>query len=127
MRIAELILFCSRYDFKLFTASAVTSNIHASSKWKCSRRWAGKKGLWDENKVDRGASQPPMRCKLSQKEKLVIIPDMGGKEKQERGLLAENTSAATKRSCFALASRPSHSGIVADFPPPYCMPPGRRD
>jgi len=34
MRIAELILFCSRYALRLLTASAVTSNIHASSKVK---------------------------------------------------------------------------------------------
>ena len=34
MRMAELILFCSRYAFRLLTASAVTSNIHASSKEK---------------------------------------------------------------------------------------------
>lgn len=32
MRTAELILFCSRYVFKLFTAGAVTSNISASSR-----------------------------------------------------------------------------------------------
>ncbi len=38
MRTAELILFCSRYDFRLFTAKSVTSNIQASSKVKCSFR-----------------------------------------------------------------------------------------
>jgi hypothetical protein len=28
MRTAELILFCSRYVFRLFTAKSVTSNIY---------------------------------------------------------------------------------------------------
>lgn len=42
MRIAELILFCSRYDLRLLTARAVTSNIHASSKVKKSPSLAGR-------------------------------------------------------------------------------------
>lgn len=39
MRTAELILFCSRYAFRLLTAKSVTSNIYASSKVKCSSRF----------------------------------------------------------------------------------------
>jgi hypothetical protein len=43
MRTAELILFCSRYAFRLLTAKSVTSNINASSKVKMLHPFLGKR------------------------------------------------------------------------------------
>lgn len=62
MRTAELILFCSRYDFRLFIAKSVTSNINASSKVKCS--FASRKECWGYDckiKAIWSPSQPKMR------------------------------------------------------------------